>query len=62
MKLNQNEKNLITIIRDIEFGKVTISIENSTPHRIIKYEKSVLLKHGFQLISLQEKREKQLDK
>jgi len=43
MRLKPQEKYLIMLIRDIGFGEITIKIQEKLPHRIVRYEESILL-------------------
>lgn len=43
MLLNKKEINLITLLRGMTFGKVTVFIENSLPVRVEEIKESVKL-------------------
>ncbi|MBU5437887.1 DUF2292 domain-containing protein [Tissierella sp. MSJ-40] len=43
MKLNEQEENLIDLIRETEFGEIKIIIQNSIPIRVEEVKKSIKL-------------------
>ncbi|WP_246566246.1 DUF2292 domain-containing protein [Tissierella simiarum] len=43
IKLNEQEENLIDLIRETEFGEIKIIIQNSIPIRVEEVKKSIKL-------------------
>jgi hypothetical protein len=43
IKLNEQEENLINLIRETEFGEIKIIIQNSIPIRVEEIKKSIKL-------------------
>lgn len=43
IKLNEQEENLINLIRETEFGEIKIIIQNSIPIRVEEVKKSIKL-------------------